>query len=330
MAGKREIEEMKKFLLEDDFDAITRLLAPKERKLLDDLGIKSSEEFLGLFSLMGLDIDEVIRQALDADDGNLPDDSHFDEFDDDDEEGTGVASELSDLFMPNRMFLDLDDVSTYHLRVRLNDAPVKIWREIKVPSDITLDFLGLVIIHTMGWNGAHLYQFHHKGVRYVRADDEQDASVPIISLMPVDTRSADATALSDVLKKKGDHMRMEYDFGDCWMHEVWVKGIEKCDSEPDDAHIELVSGHGACPPDDCGGVHGYADLLSVVEKPRKTLDEKDMLEWFGMNDKHFDPEYFDLIATYRTLDNYLDYVDEAFGSNGSGNDGDDDDDEQVS
>ena len=88
MAGKREIEEMKKFLLEDDFDAITRLLAPKERKLLDDLGIKSSEEFLGLFSLMGLDIDEVIRQALDADDGNLPDDSHFDEFDDDDEEGT--------------------------------------------------------------------------------------------------------------------------------------------------------------------------------------------------------------------------------------------------
>ena len=307
MADKKKIEEMKQKLRDDDFGRITEILSPDDRQMLEDMGIMSMEDMFKAVSMMGMDVDDIIRHTLES----AEDDFLNGEFMTDDDEDTGLAPDLESLYLPNRLYLDREPSHTYHLRVRLNNAPVKIWREIKVPSDITLDFLGLIIIQVMGWNGAHLYQFHHKGVRYIKTEkEEQEAELPIFTLLPSNTRSSDDTALSDVLKQKGDRMRMEYDFGDSWMHEVWVKGIEAGD--PDEALFDLVGGQGACPPDDCGGVDGYADLLSVVEKKRKSRDESEMLEWFGMDGKHFNPEYFDLLRTSYALDDYIDYVTDAF------------------
>ena len=49
-----------------------------------------------------------------------------------------------------------------------------------------------------------------------------------------------------------------------------------------------IAGARACPPEDCGGIGGYANLLKII----MDLDHKEyeeMIEWAGGD---FDPEHF--------------------------------------
>src|SRR5919206_316500 len=51
-----------------------------------------------------------------------------------------------------------------------------------------------------------------------------------------------------------------YDFGDGWTHDVELLG-------PGDDHPGCVYGEGTCPPEDCGGPPGYAELRAVLADP---------------------------------------------------------------
>ncbi len=52
----------------------------------------------------------------------------------------------------------------------------------------------------------------------------------------------------------------------------------------------VLTGEHACPPEDCGGVWGYADLLEVLADPNNSAYEE-MTEWLS---GPIDPEAFDL------------------------------------
>ena len=82
----------------------------------------------------------------------------------------------------------------------------------------------------------------------------------------------------------------EYDFGDSWDHEVVVE--ESVTSARGLKHAVCLTGENACPPEDCGGVYGYADLLQVLADPRHEEHEH-MMEWAG---GPIDPASFDLVA----------------------------------
>jgi hypothetical protein len=62
-----------------------------------------------------------------------------------------------------------------------------------------------------------------------------------------------------------------------------------------------VAGEGACPPEDCGGVWGYARLREVLADPAD--DEHDeMLAWLGLGrGADFDPHGFDVDRANRAL-----------------------------
>jgi len=45
-----------------------------------------------------------------------------------------------------------------------------------------------------------------------------------------------------------------------------------------------------CPPEDCGGVWGYANFLEAIGDPNHQ-EHEEFLEWIG---GEFDPEEFDL------------------------------------
>jgi hypothetical protein len=51
-----------------------------------------------------------------------------------------------------------------------------------------------------------------------------------------------------------------------------------------------VAGKMACPPEDCGGVWGYAEMLKTIQQPEHE-DYNDTIEWLGEN---FEPEYFNV------------------------------------
>ena len=87
----------------------------------------------------------------------------------------------------------------------------------------------------------------------------------------------------------------EYDFGDGWEHEVVVKTILSAD--PKKNRAVCLAGENACPPEDCGGIWGYYELLKAINNP-KHEDHEEMLDWLG---GQFDPGRFDLQKVNATL-----------------------------
>ena len=88
-------------------------------------------------------------------------------------------------------------------------------------------------------------------------------------------------------------MKFEYDFGDSWEHEIWVKGIREY-APGDTPDVIAVKGKGACPPEDCGGIWGYEDLLRIHAKKRRSKEDKERLQWYHMHYREFDPEVCDI------------------------------------
>ena len=172
----------------------------------------------------------------------------------------------------------------YHLEVVLNRVEPQVRRRLQVPGNANLGWLHAVIQVTMGWTNSHLHQF---------CDGEQSISAPAFELdefedsPPVlDERKA---TLIQVVPREGDELLYEYDFGDSWEHRVVV--VKILDPDAAAAKVALcLDGARACPPDDCGGVWGYEDLLKIIRNPRHK-EHKTMLEWLG---RPFDPEAFDL------------------------------------
>jgi len=94
--------------------------------------------------------------------------------------------------------------------------------------------------------------------------------------------------LHEVVNRLETRLRYIYDFGDSWQHEVEVKRIGPPDSTV--RYPTCLAGERACPPEDCGGVGGYADLLEVLSDPSHDQHEE-LLEWVG---RQYNPELLDL------------------------------------
>ena len=95
---------------------------------------------------------------------------------------------------------------------------------------------------------------------------------------------------------KGAQFGYEYDFGDSWEHQITVEKILPPDAAA--ATVALcLDGARACPPEDCGGVWGYTDLLKIL-KNRKHPEHGSMTEWLG---RPFDAEAFDPAKANRWL-----------------------------
>ena len=78
-----------------------------------------------------------------------------------------------------------------------------------------------------------------------------------------------------------------YDFGDNWEHKVVLEKI--LPREKNVNYPRCIGGKRACPPEDCGGVWGYKNLLEALEDPKHPQYEE-LLDWFG---EDFDLEHFD-------------------------------------
>ena len=178
-------------------------------------------------------------------------------------------------------------VRELHLRIKLNRTDLKIWRELKVPSNLTLDTLGEVLQDAMGWMHEHLYQFR-KGDTYYLDHEQMPKPCVLDRFSYFDMAKC---TVDDMLTEKGKRVVFEYDFGDSWEHDVWCKGEREYN--PDEMpSITYVKGHGACPPEDCGGIWGYEDLLEVRKKKKRTREERENLKWYFMDDD-FDPDVCD-------------------------------------
>ena len=186
--------------------------------------------------------------------------------------------------------LPSSQVKKFTVRVSLKGFSPIIWRKFECPSNISLRHLTELMIELMGWGNVHLNQIITSGdVRYIPCNQHNSG------MRWGEIRYQEEYMLSDILREKGSTAIWEYDFGDSWKHEIRLSSIEEY--EPDDVRgIVFKSGRRACPPEDCGGIWGYLELLELYERQkahkRLNAEERERLEWYGLG-RNFDPEYLD-------------------------------------
>lgn len=168
---------------------------------------------------------------------------------------------------------------TYQIKVTLNGIRPPVWRRMLVPSSVSLKDLHGILQVAVGWTNSHLHQFVARGTVYGQSD-------PGFGKQPVSERSV---LLSGVLRKEKDAMVYEYDFGDGWAHKIVLEKILENAEDRDTA--VCIAGARSCPPEDCGGAPGYAQLLQIVSDASHP-EHEEMLEWLG---EGFDPERFDAV-----------------------------------
>lgn len=166
-------------------------------------------------------------------------------------------------------------------RITLLESAPLIWRRIQV-EDCTLDKLHEHIQTAMGWTNSHLHQFE--------IDEQRYGDTELLDDGFGDFKCVDSTVtkVSEILPKDGSRFRFlyQYDFGDRWEHEVLFEGCLK--AEKGGRYPLCVEGECACPPEDIGGVWGYAEFLEAIVDPNHERHD-DFVEWGG----DFDRDEFD-------------------------------------
>lgn len=168
----------------------------------------------------------------------------------------------------------------YQLKVTLTGTKPPIWRRFLVPANILLSQLHSVLQIVMGWEDCHLHQFDCKQTLYGIPDEESHG------LFDMNVRNEKEYRLSELLQKEKESLVYDYDFGDGWSHKVVLEKLLSPDKSL--KRPLCLKGKGACPPEDCGGIWGYQDLLEILSDPSHPESEE-MLEWIG---RDFDPAVF--------------------------------------
>jgi hypothetical protein len=157
----------------------------------------------------------------------------------------------------------------------VDDPPV--WRQVLIPASYTLGRAHSVIQAAMGWQESHLHVFRIRGREYGPAYLDEE----------LETLDESQFRIGDLMKP-GDQAGYEYDFGDGWEHELAVEASAVADA--DTVYPACTGGEGACPPEDCGGPGGFADLKDLLGGPPGP-ERDEMRTWVG---EDYDPAHFDL------------------------------------
>lgn len=156
----------------------------------------------------------------------------------------------------------------------MRDVVPPVTRMVDVPETITLDELHDVLQVALGWTDSHLHRFDTETARYSHPFEDWDED-------EVDERGVRLSTLPP-------RFTYVYDFGDDWHHDIEIVG-------PGGEEPGCIDGDGPCPPEDCGGPHGYAELQEILRQPRHP-DHQHMREWVGDW-----PRPFDLAVTDRKV-----------------------------
>ncbi len=154
--------------------------------------------------------------------------------------------------------------------VEIEDVEPTVWRRILVPETYFWSDLHPVLQAALGWGMEHDHEFILEEKNGHEADHE----------LLGDTRVAETV-------KAGESLEYLYDPEDKWRHRITIEEIV-----PRNKLMEYpvcIGGENACPPEECGGPTGYADLLACMDDPTAE-DHENVMEWLG---GFFDPSGFD-------------------------------------
>jgi hypothetical protein len=172
------------------------------------------------------------------------------------------------------------DLPIYQIKIEL--LHTEIWRRVLIPREFTLRYLHNVIQVVMGWDDQHMHEF--TAGKQIYGDPELDRD----SFLTTGGKDERKVLVSEIFLRVRSKALYTYDFGDDWQHSLVLEARLK--PEPDMVYPVCVGGEKAGPPEDCGGLPGYYNLLE---------GDEGMLEWL---DREYDPDAFSLELVNRKLE----------------------------
>lgn len=179
----------------------------------------------------------------------------------------------------------------FKIKISLIESRPSIWRRVLVQEDTSMYDFHKVIQTSFGWTNSHLHQFitnDDKAYTKFYADLEDDFAENEFLYY-------EGLVVSDFLKKPGDTLKYEYDFGDGWEHALLLESIEE--PKPYIKYPVCIDGKRNCPPEDVGGVRGYSEMLRILKNPSHP-EFRSYLTWLG---GYFNPEDLDLFKVNKAL-----------------------------
>lgn len=157
----------------------------------------------------------------------------------------------------------------------LQGAKPRIYRTLLIPGNRTLADLHLCLQDAFGWENYPLHEFLFDHMTFGELSEEKDRVII----------GDDVVSLDELALKVGHRLEYVYDFGDEWEHSIKVKSRTKLEGEEAwTASCVCADGARAAPPEDCGGIEGYKELL-MEGATSLFASEKARPDW--------DPERFD-------------------------------------
>ena len=178
-------------------------------------------------------------------------------------------------------------MSTLTFRIHLIGTEPLVTRTFKVSAKTTMYELHHIIQVVMGWTNSHIYQFN------VGEEVITDTRLVDDELGPV--TDVKGVMVTQVFSHVVNTVTYVYDFGDGWMHHLEL--VEISTHPIDEVLPQIIGGENACPPEDCGGTYGYAELKEILMNP-KHAEYKSSKIWVGST---LDPMVCDLKTIQQKL-----------------------------
>ena len=175
------------------------------------------------------------------------------------------------------------------IEVILEDVIPVVRRVIEVPLKIKLSELHLTIQSAFGWENMHLYQFspgepYQLGGKNWVSPDFWVA--PDFMEEPENMSAEEYTLAQAITLANPKPLTYVYDFGDDWIHTLKIG--EAKEHALGVRYPLLIDVEGTCPPEDVGGVYGYAEFLDAM-KDKKHEQHQETKRWYGGIFKPNDP-----------------------------------------
>lgn len=211
------------------------------------------------------------------------------------------------------------------LKIELDVIKPPIWRRLLIENSLTFKEFHEAIQKAMGWGGYHLYEFNVDGEIIAPEEEGYNLAEASLGLLKNSTEMQKMleeqagsgsprlnleemnklleqergkkkerkfntdTEISSLINSNGQKIGYLYDFGDSWKHTITVENITEEDKAQ--TYPACIAGARACPPEDCGGVHGYLELMSIRKNKTHPQYKERISEWLG---EGYDPERFDI------------------------------------
>ncbi len=150
----------------------------------------------------------------------------------------------------------------YRLRAELQGSTPPVRRLVETTSHLTLDAVHDVLQAAIGFTDRHLHMFA------VGPSMHDPASS--LYLCPWDSAEGELDGvderdvrLDELLVEPGEQLLYEYDYGDSWQFTITLDAV--AEQQAGAPKVRLVDGKGAGPPENCGGVEGFEQLVAAGE-----------------------------------------------------------------